>query len=71
MLSDAGVQDVRECGSDVERDQAGEQNQKRNNRCGMTSSICQRWKASLISARALELGLLPVAVFFTIHGRLT
>jgi hypothetical protein len=29
MLSDVGVQDVRECGSNVERDRVGEQNQKR------------------------------------------
>src|SRR5215510_5406971 len=29
MLSDVGVQDVRECGSNIERNRVGEQNQKR------------------------------------------
>jgi hypothetical protein len=29
MLSDAGIQDIRECGSNVERDRVGKQNQKR------------------------------------------
>src|SRR5262245_44571651 len=53
MLSDVGVQDVRECGSNVERDRVGEQNQKRTVRhigdhqprghdpAGMGSSACR------------------------------
>jgi hypothetical protein len=51
MLSDAGIQGIRECGSNVERNRVGKQNQKgqfdTSEITGRVVMILQVWKAAL------------------------